>query len=267
MADDEIKLVPLKNIALVFNGLPLSRYRKTLNLKKYSIISSSKNNNIIDLKENFTDIISEGLNLEFAPNITINHVFQFSKEIKNKIDNKAPEKQEHTIEQLYFNHFQFKEELLSKELDELKYKKYFLHENDIIIKTQQPNTIHYNQGKTKTDTTGIISSGYAIIRLDPDSYDQYHPDYIYQALKSPYVANQIRKASSGTRSILSINNLKEIKIPILPLDKQDEYTHLIELIDDKIINLSKLITEEQKLKNTILTKMLEESNFKGDMDD
>ncbi|MFW6383108.1 MAG: restriction endonuclease subunit S [Nanoarchaeota archaeon] len=110
-----------------------------------------------------------------------------------------------------------------------------LKEGDILV------SISGTIGKTalvdKSSKGAIISPGLVILRPTKKLLEPY---YLYYILQSSYVLRQLKSLASGsTISRISIKKLQELKIPLLPLDKQKSILKKINSLRSQIERLDK----------------------------
>lgn len=204
MVEKNLEKKQIQEIADIFTGLPITRYKKYPNLTKKSVLSVVKS------------------------------------------DDER-------------NHVLFKSELLPEEIVEKEsFEKYFLKNNDIIFKTQSPNHIFYNKRKNIKEI--IVPSAYIIIRIKEENYNKINPEYLSEILKSNVVKRQLNKYSEGKRSIMRLSNFKKIEIPILSIENQNEFSKLLNLINEKIKTQKEQIKYEKELKEGILINILGEED-------
>lgn len=127
------------------------------------------------------------------------------------------------------NNIDFKESkiLFSKKIID---KKYIARKNDIIMKLTTPYDVFIFLKDFKEDL--IISSKFAIIRLKNNV--KFSPLFLSYCLNSYETKRQLHKFVEGTSlSILKIHSLKKIKIKQIDLKKQEKFSKLFFLLNQK----------------------------------
>src|ERR1700730_10244470 len=106
---------------------------------------------------------------------------------------------------------------------------------DDIVMTTRGALGHFAFYSEEIDLENIrINSGMVLIRADQA---ELRPHYLYCALRSSLVADQINQLKSGVaQPQLPIRDLKKIKIPIPALDVQERIATLIGTYDRSITN-------------------------------
>ena len=126
--------------------------------------------------------------------------------------------------------------------------KFYSKTNDIIIHLADTTNILLLK-----EEGVLIPQNYAIIRLK----EGYNPEYIYNILKSTQFQHKINKIQMGSIvKFLKVNDIRNIKIKILPKDKQEDYGKLLKEIEKKVELYNKKITLEEKYLNGLLQKEL-----------
>jgi len=127
------------------------------------------------------------------------------------------------------NYIDFKESKIlfsQKNVD----KKYIARKNDIIMKLTTPYDVSIFSEDSKEDL--IISSKFAIIRLKNNV--NFSPLFLSYWLNSYETKQQLHKFVEGTSlSILKIHSLKKIKIKQIDLKKQEKFSKLFFLLNQK----------------------------------
>ena len=129
--------------------------------------------------------------------------------------------------------------------DEKKFEKYCLEDGDIII-TAKNSTVKTAVYRQDGDTKAILTGNLIAIRLKKGIV---FPCYLKTFFDSEDGRSAIKSIQTGT-TIISINpnNLKEIQIPLLSIDKQKEFSDLF-LVEIKEIMY--LLDRYEKVKNQL----------------
>lgn len=109
-------------------------------------------------------------------------------------------------------------------------KRYIARKNDIIMKLTTPYDVSIFLEDFKDDF--IISSKFAIIRLKNNV--KFNSLFLSYWLNSHETKRQLHKFVEGTSlSILKINSLKKIKIKQIDMEKQEKFSKLFFLLNQK----------------------------------
>ena len=129
--------------------------------------------------------------------------------------------------------------------DEKKFEKYCLEDGDIII-TAKNSTVKTAVYRQYGDTKAILTGNLIAIRLKKGIVLPY---YLKTFLDSEDGQAAIKSIQTGT-TIISINpnNLKEIQIPLLSIDKQKEFSDIFLININEII---RLLDNYENLKNQL----------------
>ena len=99
----------------------------------------------------------------------------------------------------------------------------------------------------------VISDRIAIIRT---THPYMHPKFIAHLLTNVHVKKQLYELGS-TEKIphTSLSEIKELKLNIPDPETQVEYVHLLDKIDEKIIEDQRVVDYDRRLKEGILNKL------------
>ncbi|MBR1376015.1 MAG: restriction endonuclease subunit S [Cardiobacteriaceae bacterium] len=114
-------------------------------------------------------------------------------------------------------------------------------------------------GKTAIFTSNEkIIHGINILRLKPNR-KIILPFYLFAITKINYFRNEVLAYCSKAvnQSSINITNLKNIKIPLPPLDIQKQIVDECESVDNEVLNLNSEIAEFKKQSNKLLEKAFE----------
>lgn len=118
-------------------------------------------------------------------------------------------------------------------------------EGDILIRLSSPYTATYIE---KQYQNILIPSLMAVIRVKSE---KFLPEYVKVYLNSDKAKDEIRKEANGTViTTVSTKSLKELNIPEIPMQKQQD-----------LINITKKYIEEKKLMNKLLQLKEEEYRY------
>ncbi|WP_141061300.1 restriction endonuclease subunit S [Aliarcobacter cryaerophilus] len=93
----------------------------------------------------------------------------------------------------------------------------------------------------------------SIIRLK----DKSKVKYIYYYLNSPYIKNHIDKVNvQNAQANLSLQNIKNFKIGMPPLEEQKQIAEILSTVDNKLENLKEKKQSFEELKKGLMQKLL-----------
>ena len=121
--------------------------------------------------------------------------------------------------------------------DEKKFEKYCLEDGDIII-TAKNTTVKTAVYRQREDIKAILTGNLIAIRLKKGVVLSY---YLKSFLDSEYGQSAIRSIQTGT-TIISItpNNLKEMQIPLLSIDRQEKISNIFKgKLEEIVVLLNK----------------------------
>jgi len=104
----------------------------------------------------------------------------------------------------------------------------------------------------------IISQNFNKITPNSEIINSVYLQYCFNSL---YIQNQIRKYVTDTvRTFLSLTKIKEIKIPIPPIEIQNKFSSIVEKTEEQKELLQKSLTEMENNFNSLMQKA-----FKGEL--
>lgn len=159
--------------------------------------------------------------------------------------NEINTKKQPVIKKLYSNNlFDYDLEDISEDLDQ----KFYTQKNDILINLAKPHTI------IKIDKEGyIVPMSYIIVRVKPD----YDEDYIYQILKNEIIPKKINLLTEGSiLKTIRLVYLKEIKIPMIEIEKQIKLSKLLMLVEKRKSLSQKSIELTNEFEKSVLNEFL-----------
>lgn len=126
---------------------------------------------------------------------------------------------------------------------------YLTSKGDIVIRLSEPNSAAYI---TEEDENLLVTSYCCFIRLEGDSV---LPEFLTWYLNSDFCRKQIRKFSTGSvLGFLSTQLLKEIEVPVMPLERQQK---IIDLFNLSIVERN-LLTKLMQLKAALVKGLMAE---------
>ena len=103
-------------------------------------------------------------------------------------------------------------------------------------------------------TTGCIHDGWLLIREVKDALNK---DYLYNMLSSPYVYSRFKdSAAGGVVQNLNIDKVRQILIPIPPLEEQKAIVETVKELLNEVEQLEALSKERIKLKEDFVESAL-----------
>lgn len=131
-------------------------------------------------------------------------------------------------------------------------KRYYTKKNDIIYKLQGDTLAKL----INNEEGAIVTHSFAIIRPNKNK-EEYNPSFITNLLNDPVVNNQIMRLTDGTViPKVSINVLKELQLVIPPIEIQNEYSNILQLINKRIEIYQDNINKSNELKEAIFEKLI-----------
>ena len=130
--------------------------------------------------------------------------------------------------------------------------KYITAENNVIVRLRAPNNAIFISDKN----AGLVASSLMVI------IESLYPNILYSKflayyLNSQYAQNQLIKNSQGTSIIMTKRtDLLELDISLPTLEEQHKIISYIELANQEINLLQKLITKKTKLKTDIFETLI-----------
>lgn len=123
-----------------------------------------------------------------------------------------------------------------------KIKKYELLDDDVYVSAA--GTIGKVGVKPKTNDDITISLTENAHRIRIKDYSKIHKEYLMYILTSKTIQKNLIEKSVGVGTPkLSINSLKDIKVPIVNMREQEEFTKQINIYNSEIQNLYKQLNE------------------------
>jgi len=102
----------------------------------------------------------------------------------------------------------------------------------------------------------VVSDRIAIIRLK----ENHHPQFIAHLLTNAHIKKQLYELSSTERMPhASLKQIKELELSLPDYESQVKYAELLDTINEKIIEDSKVVEYDRRLKEGILNKPWEEN--------
>ena len=125
-------------------------------------------------------------------------------------------------------------------------------EGDILIRLIYPNRVIYINEQMKDL---LVPSQMCVIRVDRNKYNS---DFLKWYLESDLGKEKLLDETKGSSiQKISVSSLKEIEIPNLSLDKQKTIADLISLWYQEKDTLQKIISNKDKLYNSLITEIIE----------
>ncbi len=121
--------------------------------------------------------------------------------------------------------------------------------DDIVIKLTTP----YECALITMEDEDLIVPSYCIILRDFD-LEQVDLDYLVGYLNTEYAKAQFSAgAAAATNSMLKSKDVLAIKVPLPPMEEQRHLGKLYRLSTEKQITLKKMLANEVKLANSLIT--------------
>lgn len=142
--------------------------------------------------------------------------------------------------------------------------KFYLKPNDIIVSTRpSENTCHvgcFNNWEAK-DIIAIPKKNFVILR---SIKKDYIPEFIAEYLETIEIheyftkkeAEENKQNGNIKKDALTINDIEEIIVPKIPIEKQKEMVALINPINERNILYKKVITNDIEIKKYILNEVI-----------
>ena len=143
-------------------------------------------------------------------------------------------------------------------MEELK-KDFLSQEGDILVRLSAP----YTAALVEKDLVGyVVPSHFAIIRVDES---KVAPGYVLWILRQQSTLKQIYQNVSGTIAFGTINSnfFNDLKIDIIPLEKQRLIGSLLKLAEKEQVLLSELAKSKLEFNKLALEKAYK--NFKKEV--
>jgi len=123
---------------------------------------------------------------------------------------------------------------------------------DVLLSTVRPYLKSF--AIIKEDKNNLIcSTGYAVLRAKIDTYYEF----IYQFILTDNFMNQVEKMLVGSNyPAINSNDVKNIKIPIPPLEEQKQIAEILSTTDEKLENLKAKKEAFEELKKGLMQKLL-----------
>lgn len=127
---------------------------------------------------------------------------------------------------------------------------YLTKEGDVLIRLREPSFAVY----INKDNSGLLfSSLMAVIKPSKDIDGKY----LTSIINSNLIQKRLQKKSKGTTiSMITVKDLLELEILVLPLKKQVELISAVELSNKEIELLESLIKLKKELKEGLLNNIL-----------
>lgn len=131
-------------------------------------------------------------------------------------------------------------------------EKYFLYPNEVLF----TNKGDFKAAIWKNKVQTIASSAFYRIKLISE---KYYPEFVALYLNSPSCKSQLNLRQNTERvSTITINELEQIDIPLLPLEKQKQLVELFLLYEKEVDIFEKIKQSRKKLINSILSQTIKE---------
>lgn len=132
-----------------------------------------------------------------------------------------------------------------------KYKKTILKKGDLIV------TVRASVGNVKLITEEFegcnLSRGVA--RISPN--DQVNSSFLFQELQSSFIQKQLSFLTNGTTfKDITMENLRNLKILIPPMNEQEKIISILNDVDSKIVTLESKYSRFETLKKGLMQKLL-----------
>ena len=139
-------------------------------------------------------------------------------------------------------------EAMIADIDSIK-DKYYMKKGDILIgtkKTDSSNHVGYCQSNEGEKT--IILKNVIVLR---DPISSYNPEFVAE-----YLNMKGFNSFYDSNLLLSKDAIGEYEIPCIPLNKQEELLNVINPINERTRLYQKLINNDRKIKNYLLTEVM-----------
>lgn len=261
--NDKIKFI---NAEKMIQNNKLINSAKLLNieeiLNEYANISDSSYTKIIDNKE----LVNESFNLHVQNYMGIENLEIKFPRILNELCfdvyrgyqisandiNLNSEPQEGLLEHKIVNIVNIIDGIIENNLTKIyledgKLNKYLLKNKDLIV-TLKGAITRFSVVELKENERLIPSGNFTVLRLDTSIVNPYYLKMFFESSKGNAIINSIK--SGGALPSINISQLKDIKVPVPPIEEQNKIvnrylakTDEIQMIKSKLKNLENSLTE------------------------
>ena len=261
--NDKIKFI---NAEKMIQNKKLINSAKLLNieeiLNEYANISDSSYTKIIDNKE----LVNESFNLYVQNYMGIENLEIKFPRILNELCfdvyrgyqisandiNLNSEPQEGLLEHKIVNIVNIIDGIIENNLTKIyledgKLNKYLLKNKDLLV-TLKGAITRFSVVELKENERLIPSGNFTVLRLDTSIVNPYYLKMFFESSKGNAIINSIK--SGGALPSINISQLKDIKVPVPPIEEQNKIvnrylakTDEIQMIKSKLKNLEDSLTE------------------------
>lgn len=261
--NDKIKFI---NAEKMIQNKKLINSAKLLNieeiLNEYANISDSSYTKIIDNKE----LVNENFNLHVQNYMGIENLEIKFPRILNELCfdvyrgyqisandiNLNSEPQEGLLEHKIVNIVNIIDGIIENNLTKIyledgKLNKYLLKNKDLLV-TLKGAITRFSVVELKENERLIPSGNFTVLRLDTSIINPYYLKMFFESSKGNAIINSIK--SGGALPSINISQLKDIKVPVPPIEEQNKIvnrylakTDEIQMIKSKLKNLENSLTE------------------------
>ena len=261
--NDKIKFI---NAEKMIQNNKLINSAKLLNieeiLNEYANISDSSYTKIIDNKE----LVNESFNLHVQNYMGIENLEIKFPRILNELCfdvyrgyqisandiNLNSEPQEGLLEHKIVNIINIIDGIIENNLTKIyledgKLNKYLLKNKDLLV-TLKGAITRFSVVELKENERLIPSGNFTVLRLDTSIVNPYYLKMFFESSKGNAIINSIK--SGGALPSINISQLKDIKVPVPPIEEQNKIvnrylakTDEIQMIKSKLKNLENSLTE------------------------
>ena len=261
--NDKIKFI---NAEKMIQNNKLINSAKLLNieeiLNEYANISDSSYTKIIDNKE----LVNENFNLHVQNYMGIENLEIKFPRILNELCfdvyrgyqisandiNQNSEPQEGLLEHKIVNIVNIIDGIIENNLTKIyledgKLNKYLLKNKDLLV-TLKGAITRFSVVELKENERLIPSGNFTVLRLDTSIVNPYYLKMFFESSKGNAIINSIK--SGGALPSINISQLKDIKVPVPPIEEQNKIvnrylakTDEIQMIKSKLKNLENSLTE------------------------
>lgn len=261
--NDKIKFI---NAEKMIQNKKLINSAKLLNieeiLNEYANISDSSYTKIIDNKE----LVNESFNLHVQNYMGIENLEIKFPRILNELCfdvyrgyqisandiNLNSEPQEGLLEHKIVNIVNIIDGIIENNLTKIyledgKLNKYLLKNKDLLV-TLKGAITRFSVVELKENERLIPSGNFTVLRLDTSIVNPYYLKMFFESSKGNAIINSIK--SGGALPSINISQLKDIKVPVPPIEEQNKIvnrylakTDEIQMIKSKLKNLENSLTE------------------------
>ena len=261
--NDKIKFI---NAEKMIQNNKLINSAKLLNieeiLNEYANISDSSYTKIIDNKE----LVNESFNLYVQNYMGIENLEIKFPRILNELCfdvyrgyqisandiNLNSEPQEGLLEHKIVNIVNIIDGIIENNLTKIyledgKLNKYLLKNKDLLV-TLKGAITRFSVVELKENERLIPSGNFTVLRLDTSIVNPYYLKMFFESSKGNAIINSIK--SGGALPSINISQLKDIKVPVPPIEEQNKIvnrylakTDEIQMIKSKLKNLENSLTE------------------------